>query len=72
MTKYEISCVETQKVPPCPIGRARSHLISVASRLGGGGLGLGDNDSLLVDGLEERPDDGTIGDLSTLKKTDQP
>jgi len=37
----------------------------VAGGLSVGGLGLGDNDALLVDGLEERPDDGTIGDLST-------
>ena len=61
-----------QKVPPRPIGHAGSHLISVVGGVSAGGLGLGDNDALLVDGLEERPDDGTIGDLSTLKKTDQP
>lgn len=52
--------------------RARSHLISVASGLGVGGLGLGDDNPLLVDGLEKRLDDGTVCDLSTLKKRDQP
>ena len=47
---------------------ARSHLIRVAGRgLGGGGLGLGGNDPLLVKSLEERPDNSTIGNLSTLK-----
>ena len=52
---------------------ARSRLISVASGgLGGGGLGLGGNDPLLVKSLEERLDDGTISDLSALKRRISP
>jgi len=56
---------------PCLNNLARSHLLRVAGGLGGGGLGLGGNNSLLVKTLEERPDDGTISDLSTLEKADQ-
>jgi hypothetical protein len=36
--------------------------------LGGGGLGLGCNDPLLVKSLEERLDDGTVGDYEHPKK----
>jgi len=43
-----------------------SRLVSVASGLGGGSLGVGNDDPLLVNSLEERLDNGTISDLSTL------
>ena len=49
----------------------RSPSLGVAGGLGGGGLGVGGNDPFLIKGLEERLDDGTVSDLSTLKQIGQ-
>ena len=60
------------KTLPCLSNHARSHLLGVAGGgLGGGSLGLGGDDPLLVKSLEEGFDNGTISDLSTLQKADQ-
>ena len=69
MTQRTRRAVSRQKVLPClNEPRYLSHLLRVAGRLGGGGLWLGDDDPLLVNRLEERLDNGTVSDLSTLKK----
>jgi len=56
---------------PHSTNHIRSPSLGVAGWLGGGGLGGGGNNPLLIKSLEERLDDGTISDLSTLKEKGQ-
>lgn len=48
-------------------GQTKPCSLRVAGGLGGSSLGLGGDDPLLVKSLEQRLDDGTMSDLSTLK-----
>ena len=65
-TKYAVS--GHTKLYRVPTESHSLSLLGVARGLGGGSLGGGGNDPLLIKSLEERLDNGPIGDLSTLKR----